>query len=72
MDGRKGFDVKFNWVKLLCSIDDVILAQDTSYCLVMVISFYNCVQGSMELGEDGSVHELLIEVLEGLLLLVAQ
>jgi len=26
----------------------------------------------MELGEDGSVHELLIEVLEGLLLLVAQ
>ena len=42
-----------NWMKVLASVDDVVLRHDTSNCLIAGISFHDCVEGSIELGEDG-------------------
>ena len=42
-----------NWMKLLASVDDMVLRQDTSDCLIASISFHNCLKGSIKLGEDG-------------------
>ena len=54
LDGGEGFCMVLNWMKLLASVDDIVLRQDTSYCLIANISFYDCIKGSMQLGEDGS------------------
>ena len=43
-----------NWMKLLASVDDVVLRQDTSNSLIASISFHDCLKGSIELGEEGS------------------
>ena len=43
-----------DWMKLFASVDDVVLRQDTSNCLIAGISFHNCLKGSIKLGEDGS------------------
>ena len=51
--GGEGFCMVLNWMKLFASLDDVILRQDTINCLIASISFHDCLQGSIELREDG-------------------
>ena len=50
----EGFRIVLNWMKLLASVDDVVLRQDTSNCLIASIRFYDCLKGSIKLGKDGS------------------
>ena len=50
----EGFRIVLNWMKLLASVDDVVLRQDTSNCLIASISFHDCLNSSIKLGEDGS------------------
>ena len=57
-----------NWIKLLASVDDMVLRQDTSNCLIASIGFHNCVKDSIELGEDGGLEESCSELVEVLLL----
>ena len=64
----EGFCTVLNWMKLVASIDDMVLRQDTSDCLIASISFHDCHKGSIELGEDGSGDECCSEFVEGLLL----
>ena len=58
-------------VKLLYSVDVMVLRQDTGYCLVAGINFHDCLQVSVELGEDGSGEESFSKFVEGLLLLIS-
>ena len=51
---EEGFCMVLNWMKLLASIDDMVLRQDTSNCLIASFGFHNYLKGSIELGEDGS------------------
>ena len=57
-----------NWMKLFASVDDVVLRQDTSNCLIARISFHDCLESSIKLSEDGSREESCLELVEGLLL----
>ena len=50
----EGFCVVVNWMKLLASVDDMVLRQNTSNCLIARISSHDCLEGTDELGEDGS------------------
>ena len=43
-----------NWMKLLVSVDNVILREDTSNGLITSIGFHDCLESSVELGKDGS------------------
>ena len=52
--GREGFCVVLTWMKLLASVDNVVLRQDTNNSLIASISFYNYLEGSIELSKDGS------------------
>ena len=54
----KGFCVVFNGIKLLCSINDMILRQDAGNSLVAGVGFHYCLKGSGELYEDRCRHEL--------------
>ena len=56
-----------NRVKLLTSIDNIVLKHDTSYCLIASISFHGSLEGPIELGEDGSGAESYLEFVEALL-----
>ena len=60
-----------NGVKLLCSIDLVVLKQDAGYCLVAGISFHDCLEVSVVLVEDGSGEELFSKFVKVLLLLIS-
>ena len=57
-----------NWMNLLASVDNVVLRQDTRNCLITSISFHDCLQGSVELLEDGSGEESYLKFVEDLLL----
>ena len=63
-----GFCMLHNWIKLLASIDDVVLRQDTSNCMITKIRFHYCLMDSVELGKDGSCKKSCSEFYEGLLL----
>ena len=52
--GGKGFCGVLNWMYLLASVDNVVLRQDTSNCLIGGINFHDCLKVSVELVEDGS------------------
>ena len=52
--GGEGFCVVLKRMKLLTSVDDMVLRQDTSNCLIASISFHDCLKGSIKLGKDGS------------------
>ena len=43
-----------NWVKLLACVDDIVLRQDASSCLVVGISFHNCLACSIKWSAYGS------------------
>ena len=45
---REGLCVILNQIKLLESVDDMVLRQDTSNCLIASIGFYDCLKGSIE------------------------
>ena len=55
-------------MKLFILIDDVVLSQDASNCLIASIIFYDCYKGSIKLGEDRSCQECYFKVVKGLLL----
>ena len=57
-----------NWIKMLASIDDVILRQDPSNCLIASSWLNDCVEHSIKVGDDGSREELWSQVVAGLLL----
>ena len=59
-----------NRVKLLNSVLDVVLTEDTSYSLVTSIGFHDRSECMIPLREYGGRHELLAEVVKGLLLFV--
>ena len=50
--GGEGFCMVLKWMKLLAFVDDLVLRQDTSNCLIASISFHNCLKRSIKLGED--------------------
>ena len=52
--GREGFWMVLKWGKMFSSVDDMVLRQDTSNCLRTSISFYDCAQCFIDLGEVGS------------------
>ena len=54
LNGGEGFCMVLHWMKLLASVDNMVLRQDTSNCLIASISLYNCVEDSVKLGNDGS------------------
>ena len=64
----EGFCVVLNWMKLLASVHDMVLRQDASNCLIASLSFHDCFEGSIELGEDGSGEESCSEFVVRLLL----
>ena len=66
--GKEGFCVVLNWMKLLRFVDELVLRQDTSNCLIANIGFHNCLQGSIELSEDGRGVESCLDFIAGLLL----
>ena len=55
-------------MKVLASVDNVVLGQDASKCLIPRISVHHCLDGSVELGEEVSRNESCLEFVEGLLL----
>ena len=57
-----------NYMKLFASVDDMVLRQDTSNCLISSVGFSDCLEGSIELCEHGSGEESCLEFVEGLLL----
>ena len=57
-----------NWIKLVASVGDVVLRQDTSDCLIVSVGFHDCLEGSVELCEDGSREKSCLEFVMGLLL----
>ena len=52
--GGAGFCVVRNWMKLLAYVDNVVLRQDTSNCLIASISFHDWSKGSIKLDVDRS------------------
>ena len=50
----EGFCMVRNWMQVLVYVEDVVLREDTSNCLIACISFHDCLKGSIKLGEDGS------------------
>ena len=48
----EGFSVVHDRVKLLCSVDNVVLSQDTCNSLIAGIGFYNGLKGPIELRKD--------------------
>ena len=46
-----------DWMKLLASVDDMILRQDTSSRLLASIGFHNCLMCFIKLSENGSWEE---------------
>ena len=58
-------------MKLLTSVDDMILSQDISFGLIASLGFYNCLMVSINLGEDRRLEELYLEFIEGLLMCVS-
>ena len=42
-----------NWMELLASVDDMVLRQDTSNCLIAGIRSHDYLKGSIELSKDG-------------------
>ena len=48
----EGFCVVLDGVKLLCSVDNVLLRQDTCNSLLAGISFHDGLQSTVELRED--------------------
>ena len=50
----EGFYVVLNGVKLLCSVDTMVLRQDTCKSLIAGIGFYNGLEGKIELRKDRS------------------
>ena len=52
--GGEGFYVVLNWIKLLASVNNMILRQDTSNWLIAPSGFRRSRKVSIELGEDGS------------------
>ena len=53
-------------MKLFASVDRVVLKQETSNGLVASIAFYNCLEVSVELGEDGSRQESCLQFITAL------
>ena len=43
-----------DYIDLFAYVDDMVLRKDTSNCLIATIGFHNCLEGSIELDEDGS------------------
>ena len=60
-----------NRVQLLNSVFDVVLTEDASYSLVTSIGFHDRFECTIPLREYGGRHELLPEVVKGLLLFIA-
>ena len=60
-----------NRVKLSNSIIGVVLTEDASYSLGASIRFHDRFESTIPLREYGGRHELLPEVVEGLLLFIA-
>ena len=50
----EGFCMVLNWMELLAFVDDMVLRQNTSNCLIAGISFHDCLKGSIKLGENRS------------------
>ena len=57
-----------HWMMLFASVDNVVLRQDTSNCLIARVGFYDCLEESIELCEERSGEESCSEFVEGLLL----
>jgi len=57
----KGFCVVFKRVKLLSSINDMVLRQDAHYMLIAGIGFHYCLEGSVELYHNRCRDELFVQ-----------
>ena len=68
----KGFCMVVNWIKLFTSVDNVVLRQDTSNCLIASISFHKCLEGSIELGKDVILEQSCSKFIKGLLLCMSR
>ena len=55
-------------MQLFTPIDNVVSRQYTSNWLISAIGFYDCLTGSIKLGDYGSWEESCLEYVEGLLL----
>ena len=65
-----GFCMVRQWMKLLASVDDMVLRQYTSNSLVASITIHKCLEGSIEFGEDGSWEKSCLDFVKGLLLCI--
>ena len=64
----EGFCIVLNWMQLLAFVNHIVFRQCTSNCLMASISLYDCLESSIELGEDESREESCSGFVEGLLL----
>jgi len=53
LSSREGFYMIIDTMKLLASVDNMVLIQDTSTSLIPISSLYEGLTGSIKLGKEG-------------------